>query len=116
MRWGIRFNWEHVAAWRYWLGRWLLFVAVCLIFGWRLGPRIDEVVFAVVTLPLVATGAYALFCVTIATLRLLLTVGRDRWLGWTVRRQRARLRGDPSGDGRCRIGERDVAVWSRHLD
>jgi hypothetical protein len=69
--WTISLNREHVAL----LGRatrwWLSYVAFCVVAGWGLGPRWDEVL-TLTLLPLGVLLPYAVGCLAVAALRVLL--------------------------------------------
>lgn len=72
--WGIGINWVHVAVWRRGLAMYAGFVLFCLIAGANLGPRPDEILFAVM-LPAWAIIPYAIASLLVAVLRLWLV----RW-------------------------------------
>lgn len=76
--WGIGINWGHVALWRRWLIQWLIFVGVAVVLGWHLGPRPDEVA-AAVFLPMLVLVPYALGCLMLVVVRVLLA--RPLFLG-----------------------------------
>ena len=75
--WAIGINWTHVALWRRWLLAWFGLVGFALVAGAHLGPRPDEILFAV-TLPLLVIVPYAAGCLVLALLRLLL----KHWHDW----------------------------------
>lgn len=76
--WAIGINWTHVALWRRWLMAWFGLVAFALVAGAHLGPRPDEILFAV-TLPLLVIVPYAAGCLVLGAVRLFLRnlAGRD---------------------------------------
>ena len=74
MRTTVTINWAHVVL----LGRfarwWGVYVVGCLILGWGLNPRLDEVLF-VTFLPVPFVAAYAVLCLLVAWLRVLIMGG-----------------------------------------
>lgn len=74
--WGIGINWAHVAVWQRGLVMYAGFVVFCLIAGAHLGPRRDEILFAIV-LPAWAIIPYAIISLAGAFLRLWLV--RWKW-------------------------------------
>ncbi len=61
MGWGISINRDHVTLWRRWAVAWVAFVVCGLVFGWRLGPRADEIAF-VLALPLAILVPWGAWC------------------------------------------------------
>jgi hypothetical protein len=95
----IEFNVDHVRVVLRLFWRWVWFVALALILGWHLGPRVDEVLFVLFVVPALALAAYIAFCFAVAATKSLWPLATASW--------RRSLRG---------IGVRkDVAV-SRHGD
>lgn len=78
MRWSIRLNTEHIFVWLRALIAWWAFVAVAVVLGWSYKPRLDEIAFAFLGLPALATAVYATWCLLLAGLRMLWTIWRDR--------------------------------------
>lgn len=64
-------NWPHIALWGRLTRFWATYVAAGLIMGWSLGPRVDEVIF-VALLPLPFVVIYAVGCLVVAWLRVLM--------------------------------------------
>lgn len=65
----ISLNKPHAVLWGRFARWWLAYVAVGLILGWRLGPRLDEFLF-VLFLPLVIAVPWAILSLALAWLKL----------------------------------------------
>ena len=65
----IHLNKPHVERLAQFAVVWCIYLAFCLIAGWSLNPRLDEVIF-VATLPLYVLVPYALFCFAAALIKL----------------------------------------------
>jgi hypothetical protein len=83
----IEFNVDHVRVVLRWFWRWVGFVALALVLGWHLGPRIDEVVFVLFVVPAAALAAYVALCFAIAVLKSLLPI-IAKWPNPCVKRLR----------------------------
>lgn len=75
----VKLNSAHIILWGRVLGLWLFYVGFCVVVGWSLHPRLDEVIFAVF-LPGLVVGPYIIFCLLIAALRAALIGRHDRHL------------------------------------
>jgi len=83
----LMLNRTHLKLWATYAVAWIGFVVFCLIFGWHLKPRPDEVLF-VATLPIWAVFLpYVVFCLLAAIFKSLWPVGRKR-LGFLGRFRR----------------------------
>lgn len=65
----ITLNEQHLNAWKRLLLYWLVFVAIMLVAGWHLRPRLDEFL-TVLALPLIVIVPYGAFCLIAAAIRL----------------------------------------------
>lgn len=74
----IGLNRPHLIRWIPVLGGWLAYVALALLLGAHLQPRLDEVLF-VLTLPLWGIVPYAACCLAVAALRVWLWPARAYW-------------------------------------
>lgn len=112
MKWGIQLNWEHVAVWRGRLYAWW----TLMIFSYFTikGARLDELMFVCLAVPAVFLVGYGSICFLIASVKLLLTVGRDRpsRAKW---RHSFRLRRNPACSGTGGVSTRDDAIWKTGL-
>jgi hypothetical protein len=70
----IEFNVDHVRVVLRWFWQWVWFVALALVLGWHLGPRIDEVLTVLFVVPALALVAYIAFCFIVAALKSLLPI------------------------------------------
>lgn len=75
---GVRLNKPHLQLWGRFAIMWGVFVVFCLIAGWHLKPRTDEVL-AVATLPLWFLIPYIFGCLIIAYIRLWAADWNWRW-------------------------------------
>ena len=64
----IIINKPHIKVWLNFLVWWAVYVLIAIVVGWRLSPRVDEIVFAV-CIPLIVVIPYAIFCLLIAAVR-----------------------------------------------
>ena len=69
MGWGIGLNWTHVELWKRLAAYWLAYVAVGLLIGWHLKPRLDELLF-VLCIPIVIVVPWAIVSLSLAWLKL----------------------------------------------
>jgi hypothetical protein len=67
----LRLDPSHVATCARWYIVWLVWVGLALVLGARLGPRTDEIYFAVVTLPLTAFAIYVALSFVVALAKVL---------------------------------------------
>jgi uncharacterized membrane protein len=81
----VKFNTPHIILWGRVLSLWLMYVGFCVIVGWSLHPRLDEVLFAVF-LPAFVIVPYIVICLAVAALRLWLVGdhGRARPFGRSI--------------------------------
>ena len=96
MGWKLSINREHLLLWQRWMLWWVAFVGFMIVYGWRLHPRMDEILFVLVVPPIVVTGAYVAFCLATAACKVL----------WPVRL------GAPA-EGRHRLGQQSRAERNR---
>lgn len=82
-------NPAHVSRWKAWLGAWYALVATCLVIGWHLKPRLDEIAFAI-CLPLIVIVPYAVLCLVAVAIQSLWPI---RWQNGRFWRLLARFMG-----------------------
>src|SRR5690242_10883281 len=90
----VKLNWGHVRIWQQLAGFWLSYVALLVLVGWHLKPRIEEVLFVLFVPPLFVVGAWAVVNIASTTLAL--------WLAFLVRggaQKRRRLSRDGRDEG-----------------
>jgi hypothetical protein len=63
----VSLNGPHVVLWGRVIGLWIGYVGFCVLLGWSLHPRVDEIVFAVF-LPAIVVLPYIAFCFAVAML------------------------------------------------
>ena len=71
MGWGITLNRTHVELWKRLAACWLVYVAVGLLLGWHLKPRLDEFLF-VLLIPLAVAAPWAILSLAGAWLKLIM--------------------------------------------
>jgi len=85
MDWQLSLNRPHLIRWTPLLVAWLAYVALALVLGAHLKPRLDEFLF-VLSLPLWGIVPYAAWCLAVVALRAWLWPAHAYW-----RRLRLRL-------------------------
>lgn len=73
----VLLNMAHVALWQRYAMYWLAYVAMAVVVGWSLGPKLEDVVF-VTTLPLWGLIPYVAWCYAVAHLKMAVAVWRLR--------------------------------------
>jgi len=76
----LRLHPSHVATCARWYIVWLVWVGLALVLGARLGPRTDEIYFAVVTLPLTAFAIYVALTFAVVLVKVLWLARKPRVL------------------------------------